>query len=267
MRNRSRIIAILVTLFFHVGIVAALLLTCLRFPPDGVEKWPPEPDHEIVLDPVEELYTSGEFVRTGDNLAEVLPTDEPAPSSEANDVPTQDASDLKDAGVAAEPKEIVKSERPSPMKVEKKEKGPTKAQLEAERKRQEAKKQQQTKKNLDEATARAIGGGKVISTSGRTEGKSDKGAVACSPGSGLSGRTLEKWSRVSGSKLGTIVVNVKVNAQGRVISASYNASRSHGTVASDPAMRSSCVARSRECQFSVKEGAPTQSGTIIWTFE
>ncbi|MDE6627984.1 MAG: hypothetical protein K2K36_01300 [Muribaculaceae bacterium] len=267
MRNRSRITAIIVTLLFHLGIVAALLLTCLRFPPEGVEQWPPVPEHEIVLDPVEELYTSGEFVRTGDNLAEVLPVDEPAPSSEANDVPTQDASDPADAGVPAEPKEIVKSEQPSPMKVEQKEKGPTKAEIEAERQRQEAKKQQQTKKNVNDATARAFGGGKGKSTSGSVEGKSDNGAVAGSPGSGLSGRTLEKWSRVSGTKLGTIVVNVKVNAQGHVTSASYNASRSHGTVASDPAMRSSCVARSRECQFSVKEGAPVQSGTIIWTFE
>lgn len=267
MRNRTRVIAIAATLLFHLGILAALLLTCLKFPPDGAEEWPPAPDHEIVLDPVEELYTSGEFVRTGDNLAEVLPVDEPAPSSETTDVPTQDASDPSNAGVPAEPKEIVKSEQPSPMKVEKKDKGPTKAELEAERKRQEALKQQQTKKNVDDATARAFGGGKGKSTSGSTEGKSATGAVAGSPGSGLSGRTLEKWSRVSGTKLGTIVVNVKVDSQGRVVSASYNASRSHGTVASDAAMRNSCVARSRECRFSVKEGAPTQSGTIIWTFE
>ena len=267
MRDKARIIAVIVTLLFHIAIVGALLLTCLKFPPEGVEKWPPEPEHEIVLDPVEELYSTGEFVRTGDNLAEVLPPDEPAPSSVASDEPTQDASDPVDAGVPAEPKEIVKSERPSPMKVEKKDKGPTKAELEAERKRQEAKMRQKTKKNVEDATARAFGGGKGKSTSGSVEGNSKSGAVAGSPGSGLSGRTLEKWSRVSGTKLGTIVVNVKVNSQGHVVSASYNAARSKGTVASDLAMRNSCVARSRECRFSVKEGAPDQSGTIIWTFE
>ena len=180
MRNNDRndrFWAIAVTLLFHILVVVALLLCVLKFPPEGMD-WPPIPEHEIVLEEVEDpIYTSGEFVRTGDNLAEVTPTDEPAPSSETSDVPTQDAVDQVNAGKPAEPKQIVKSEQPSPMKVENKPKGPTKEELEAERQRQEAKKQQQTKKNVDNAIAGAFGG-KGKGSAGSAEGNSDKGATA-----------------------------------------------------------------------------------------
>ena len=60
---------------------------------------------------------------------------------------------------------------------------------------------------------------------------------------------------------------MKVDSQGRVVNATYNAARSSGTVSADENMRRQCVARSKECRFSVLEGSPVQSGTITWTIK
>ena len=51
-----------------------------------------------MLEKVEDIYASGEFVKTGDNLDELLPPDEPAPSDVTDPVPTQDAVDMEMPG-------------------------------------------------------------------------------------------------------------------------------------------------------------------------
>lgn len=267
MRKSDRIYAVAGTLLFHLVVLLVFLWTFLTYPPAGVEEWPPQPPHDIVLEEVEDLYASGEFVKTGDNLEELLPPDEPAPSTVNDPVPTQDAVDTENAGKAAEPKKVVTSEQQSPAKVEKKKTGPTKDEIRAEKERQEARRQQQAKKNADDATKKAFGGGKGKSTTGSTEGNSKTGATTGTPGNGLKGRTMESWTSVGSTKLGVIVIRVKVNAQGHVISATYDTAASSGPVAADASMRQSCIARSRECRFSVLEGSPTQSGTISWVFK
>lgn len=267
MRKSDRIYALAGTVAFHVVLLLVLLFSFLRFPPEGADEWPEEPRPEIVFEEMEELYAAGEFVRTGDNMAEYVPDDEPAPSDVSNPEPTQDAADAANAGKAADPAPALTSKQPSPAKTEQKPKGPTKEEIAAEKARQEAKKQQQTKKNVDAATARAFGGGKGATTAGSAEGNSATGSVTGTPGNGLKGRSLEKWTSVRGRKLGSITVNVKVDSQGRVVNATYNAARSSGTVSADENMRRQCVARSKECRFSVLEGSPVQSGTITWTFK
>lgn len=267
MKKSDRIIAIVVATAFHLLVLLVFLHTFLKFPPDELTPWPPEPEENIVFDQVEDLYASGEFVRTGDILDPVAPVDEPAPSAVDNPEPTQDASGAVDAGKAAEPKPTVTSERPSPAKVKKEQEGPTKEELQREKERQEAARRQQAKKNVADATSKAFGGGKGKGTPGSVEGNSDKGAISGTPGNGLKGRTMENWSRVPSTKLGVIAVRVKVDAQGHVTSATYDAAHSSGTVASDASMRRNCVERTRQCRFSVLEGSPTQSGIITWVFK
>lgn len=267
MRNSDRIFAIAGTVAFHALVLLAFIFSFLRFPPEGADEWPEEPRPEIVFEEMVDIYAAGDFVRTGDNLAEYIPQDAPAPSDVSSAEPTQDAADAANAGKAADPAPQLASEQPSPAKTETRPKGPTKEEIEAEKARQEAKKQQQAKKNVEAATARAFGGGKGNSTPGSVEGNSDTGNVTGTPGNGLKGRSLEKWTSVRGRKLGSITVNVKVDANGKVISATYNAARSSGTVSADESMRRQCIERSRECRFSVLEGSPVQSGTITWTFK
>lgn len=267
MRKSDRIYALVGALLLHLLVLVTFIYTFLTYPPAGVEEWPPQPSNDIVLDKIEDLYASGEFVKTGDNIEELLPPDQPAPSDVADPVPTQDAVDLENSGKAADPKKMVTSEKDSPAKTEKKKTGPTEEEIRAEKLRQEAKRQQQAKKNADNATKKAFGGGKGKSTPGAPEGSVQTGATTGTPGNGLKGRTMESWSSVGSTKLGVIVIRVKVNAKGEVVSATYDTAASSGPVAADAAMRQNCIARSKQCRFSVLEGSPTQSGTISWVFK
>lgn len=264
MRKSDRIYAFIAALLIHLLLLVAMSVTFLTYPPDDVEEWPPQPPHEIVLDEIEPLYASGEFVRTGDNLDEVVPENGKAPSSVSEPVPTQDAADTENAGAAAQPKRMVASEKESSAKEDKKT-GPAENAL--EKKRQEAKRQQQAKKNAADATRKAFGGGDGKSSAGSVEGRGDTGAITGRPGNGLQGRTMESWTTVGSTKLGVIAIRVRVNAQGQVVSATYDATASSGPVAADAAMRQSCISRSRQCRFSVLKGSPVQSGTITWVFK
>lgn len=253
------------TLVFHLLLLLCLLFSFLKYPPEGVAVWPPEPEKEIVFNEVEDLYASGEFVRVGDTFDEVV-NDAPAPSPVDQPELTQNAPDLRDAGHKADPSKVVSSEKPSPMKVDNKPKGPTKEELEAEKARQEAQRRQEAKKTADDATRKAFGG-KGKGQSGQADGNSANGAVSGTPGNGVKGRTLEHWDKVSSTKIGEIAIRVKVDSQGKVVSATYDPSRSNGAVAGDTKMRERCRQKSLECRFSVKEGAPTASGTIVWHFK
>lgn len=252
------------TVAFHALLLLALLYGFLRYPPKGAETWPPEPEKEIVFDEVEELYASGEFVRVGDAPEELL-TDEPAPSATEQPEPSQDGPDLQDAGHKGEPKPLVTSQKESPMKVEKTQKGPTKEELAAEKARQEAAKREQAKKNAEAATKNAFGD-KGKGAAGQVNGNSESNALVGTAGKGLEGRTLEKWGKVTSSKTGTIAIRVKVDSEGRVTSATYDVANSKGEVSADQARRRACEQQSLSCRFSVKKGAAPASGVILWTF-
>lgn len=260
-----KIWAALLTVAFHALLLLCLLFCFLKYPPEGVTQWPPEPAREIVFEEVEDLYASEEFVRTGDTFEETVNSGEPAPSDAEAPEPSQNGPDLSDAGKKADPAKIVSSEKPSPMKTEKKPKGPTKEELAKEKERQEAQRRQEAHKTAQDATRKAFGG-KGKGQSGQADGNSADGALSGTPGNGVSGRTLEHWDRVSSTKVGEIAIRVKVDSKGKVISATYDPSRSNGAVAGDTRMRERCRQKSLQCRFSVKEGAPTATGTITWRF-
>lgn len=249
---------------FHVILLLCLLFSFLSYPPKGMTLPPDDSREDIVFEDVEDLYASGEFVRTGDTFDETV-FDDPAASVADEPLPSQDGPDMADAGPEADPSKLVSSDRQSPMTTSKKPKGPSKEELAAEKERREAQRRQEARRTADDATRRAFGG-KGSGKSGQTDGNASSGAVSGTPGNGVKGRTLEHWDRVASTKIGEIAIRVKVDSQGKVVSATYDPSRSNGAVAGDTKMRERCRRKSLECRFSVKEGAPTATGTIVWHF-
>ncbi len=265
MRARDKITAAAIAVLFHLLVVTALLTSVLRFPPKGVE-WPPADEHPVELQELEDLYSTGEFVRTGDLPTPAEEPSEAAPSAAETAPEPSPGPDAADAGTAGEPSPTLTSEKTAPAKEQAKPKGPTKEQLEAEKKRQEAAARQKARKEAEAATAKAFGA-KGKGTPGQPDGTAAAGSFAGKPGNGLKGRTAEHWGSVKSTKTGTIAIRVRVNSQGRVTSATYDPSRSSGAAAADTQMRQRCVAASRESRFSVLEGSPEASGTITWKFE
>ncbi len=267
MRSRDKITAAVAAALFHILVIAALLAAVLRFPPDGVDKWPPEDEGTVELQELDDLYAAGEYVRTGDIPIPASEPSEAAPSQAETAPEPSPGPDRADAGSKGDPSPTLTSPKTSPAKEQAKPKGPTKKQLEAEKKRQEAASRQKARKKAEAATSKAFGG-KGKGSPGQADGNtSASGAFSGKPGNGLRGRTAEHWGSVRSTKTGTIAIRVRVNSQGRVTSATYDPSRSSGAAAADTRMRQRCVAASRESRFSVLEGSPEASGTITWRFE
>lgn len=133
MRNKQRIYGIAATVLFHLLILLALFRGALTYPPEDVTVWPPEPEEMIVAQELEPLYQAGELVRLGDNLETPTADDTPAASSETIDEPTQPGIDAANNGHAGKPNPQLTQKHESPAKVKEEQKGPTKAELEAER--------------------------------------------------------------------------------------------------------------------------------------
>lgn len=266
MRSREKITAAAVAALFHLLVATALLTTVLRFPPKGVDKWPPEEEGSVEMQELEDLYAAGDYVRTGDLPLPVSEPSDAAPSSAETAPDAAPGPDDADAGAKGDPSPALTSEKTSPAKEAAKPKGPTKEQIEAEKKRQEAQARQKAQKEAEAATAKAFGA-KGSGTPGQPDGNAAAGSFSGKPGNGLRGRTAEHWGTVRSTKTGTIAIRVRVNSQGRVTSAVYDPSRSSGAAAADTRMRQLCVEASKQSRFSVLEGSPEASGTITWKFE
>lgn len=261
--RRHHLIALLVTVLFHVLVVVALLTIYLRPVATDFERvWPPVDSAEVLF--------GGEYVMVGDRpeIAESNSTPAPAETN-AEAVPAPEVEALENAGEAATPAPVVSSERPSPAKVEKKavpeKTGPTKAEIEAAEK---AKREQETRQAIAGKVKFGQTGTGTSGTgsAGSTNGNATVGAVSGSPGFNLKGRTLEDWHRPASAPLGTITIRVSVNRQGRVTAASYQSGT--GAAAASQSARQSCIDAAKRSQFSVDQDAPaTQTGTITYNFK
>lgn len=260
--SRHRLIALFVTVAFHVA-VAVLLITLYLQPvaSDMERKWPPVDSSEVLF--------GGEYVMVGDRPEIADNTGEPASSAtEAEAVPAPEVEALENSGEDAKPSPVISSEQPSPAKVEKKpvpeKSGPTKAEIEAAEK---AKREQETRQAIaGKVKFGQTGTGTKAGNAGSHDGNASVGAVNGSPGFNLKGRTLADWHRPAAAPLGTITIRVSVNRQGKVTSASYMSGT--GAAAASQTARQSCVQAALRSQFSVAEDAPpSQTGTITYNFK
>lgn len=257
--KKDRIIAIAGTVLFHIIVLMVLLFACLQYDPTETREWPPVDESEIVF--------GGEYVMLGDIPdPSVTVSDEPAPQ-ESNTDAASEATDMVDEGTIGVPAPLVTSKQESPAKVKEKEKpektGPTKEELAAQEKAKKEKEAAEKINNRVKFGGSGSGNGKA----GQTDGNATTGAVKGAPGHNLKGRTVDHWGRPSSALSGTIRIKVVVNKQGKVIGTPTYVG-GEGPAAANMSVRNSCIAASRESQFSVSlDGPATQTGVITWRFE
>ena len=242
--KKPRIAGIVATVAFHLLLLLTLLWAALDFVPgeDADRKWPPVKDSEV-------LY-GGEYVVLGEPLQESTPEEAPAVTE-----PVQPETALP----------IVQKQE-SPVKVavpEEKAPAPTEAEL-AEQRR--IKSEREAARRIQNRVSFGNSSTSTDKKEGQANGNADHGALSGAPGTDLVGRTLASWTKPSGTATGTIVVEVKVNRKGKVVSARY-VSGTGPIAASNPARRS-CEQAALKSAFSVNDDAPaTQTGRITYRFE
>lgn len=260
--NKIRRVAAAVTLMVVAVAIVVILCLKLRYNPLEERRWPPEDTSELLFE--------GEYVMAGD--VAVPEQSEPSRIPEQKMAPAQEAQDIANGGEQApEPAPLVASERNSPMKVAPKPKpektGPSKEELERrEQEKREREMAREINNRMKFGTTSASDAGKgTAGKSGSPNGNAASGALSGTPGTSLSGRTLESWQKPSSTASGIVKVRVKVDASGRVVDVAY--SGGSGAAAASAAIRKSCVAAARNSRFSVaQDGGQMQSGTITYRF-
>lgn len=257
--RKDRIIAIVGTVAFHAIVLIVLLCAYLEFDPTETREWPPADESEILF--------GGEYVMLGDIPdPSVTTSDEPAPQESTDDAASE-ATDMVDAGSVGEPAPLITSQQESPAKVKEKARpektGPTKEELAAQEKARREKEAAERINNRVKFGGSGSGNGK----SGQPDGNASTGAVKGAPGHNLKGRSVESWGRPSSTLSGTIRIKVVVNKQGKVVGTPTYVG-GDGPAAANMNVRNSCIAASRQSQFSVSlDGPATQTGVITWRFE
>lgn len=267
--RKDRIVAVAVALLLHAALLGVFMVVYLVYPssdsslPEFVEE-----NSEISFEDVSDMLSGSDIVSLGDNLDDGL-SDLPAPSPVTSEEPTQDASDVNNAGDAGIVPQPVASESESPVEVDRSQaeekQGPTKEEIEAA---EEAKRQQQMRQNIAERTK--FGGGSTGSGAhGQADGNNATGATAGSPSvEGLAGYTLQSFGKVRSTSIGTIAIDVTVNADGTVSETSFNASRSLNTARTDKKLIERCRQSALGSRFSVPAGETRQrQGIILYHFK
>lgn len=257
--DKDKIIGIIATVLFHAVLIALPVFGFLYY------SYPPK-DEELAKLDNDEILFGGEYVTYGDFNTTM--NDAPIASSEAPAKKTVvEGEDATNEGAVGEAEpQLVTSTEESPMKVKEKENpGPTKEEIEAEqeRVRKEEEKRKSINKRVNFGNTKGSGEGK----SGVVDAPKTSNPANQKPGvNGLVGYTLDKWSKPSSTKTGTIIVRVKVNARGQVVDARYQ--RGSGNANVDNNLRRLCEQESMKCTFSVPQNTTTEAvGEIVWKFD
>lgn len=254
-RKRKAVIA---TVVVHAAVLMVLLLSYLHYQYEPVD---PGGDGNS--------FYGGEYVMLGDAIRQARGPRTPEPQ--------QVQSEPEPAASGAQSSALVTAQEESPMKVKPKENSektePTPEEI-AEQKRKKAeeerrKAEQETRRRANSKVQNAFGktGSDDSGNAGTPDGNSDSGARSGAPGvSGLNGYTLANWGHPSSPVDGKVVIKVRVDANGKVVSATY--SSGSGTAAANMAVRRRCEQASLQSSFSVPAGTTADAeGYITWRFE
>ncbi len=269
--RKDRAIAATATLIIVVMCAWIVASVYLHYTPPAERTWPPVDESAILLP--EDIADIMPVTATPSDALSPAPREaraEEGYSQGADPVPHDPMDDVNAGPASAVPTPPISSEQESPVKVtpvpENVTTGPSKEELEQQRKERE---QQARSQQRNSAMKNAFG--KSHSTpnataGGDSDGKAPVGIKHGQPNYRLSGRTMSGWGTAQvTAPSGTVVVEVRVNRQGKVTEATYKSGT--GVAASMVAVRNDCVRRAKTSSFSVNNNAPAeQIGTITYSF-
>lgn len=239
--TNNRRIALIGTIIFHLILLVIVLFSCLQYPPKD-KPIPHVKESEILL--------GGEYVMRGDV---------PQPNRVSNTIaaPKQPKQEVSSAS-----EQLMSSSQESPMQISESEISQEElARQEEERRRAEA-----AERIRQQVKFGNKGTGDGDGVSGSPDGNASIGATSGTPGYSLQGRTAERWGKPRSNKSGSIIIQVRVDREGKVVSAKTIGGE--GAAYADLSIRRGCEAASRESKFSVNSEAPVeQVGTITWRFK
>lgn len=263
--NRTRLIAIGITVATALVVVILLLMCRLVFDPSTLRQ-PPRPMTELV-----EL--DEEFVEL---LDQATVKSDPAPAYAENKAKSDShaaeasGSDLVDASSAAAPDPDVVTDRPSPIQRKEKDKpvktGPSKEELEEEARRR-------ARKGVSDAFASAPDNEDNTDSKGRETGDSGKpeGQSSALDGTGTGsvggGWIMPRYAKVNSAVTGRIELRAVVGKDGKVVSVEQTGGKA--PAAADRALVKKCIAEVQSRRFTRNDDdAPEQAiARIIYTFK
>lgn len=270
MDKRPKIISGIVTAALAILIIVLLVSWHLNVNVSKGKPWPPVKEFELIAEDIEdpESFVSTYSSSADDVWEEQADTDSPGPSDIDSDADTQTSYDLDNSGnTQGHHANLTSSEKPSPVQQKKVNEGTSKPDDDA---RQEAARQQKSKKNIENKMANRFSGADK-GTGGKTDPKADGSKNNNGPG----GNEPLTYSashdeRPTSSRLGTISISVVVLEGGTVRpgSASFLKSGSKGNAATDNATIEKCKKAAERCRFkrASNDTAPRQ-GIVIFKWE
>ncbi len=266
--RRNVSVSLLLTLLLTIGTVLLMLNSWLHYeypPKDMVET-------ELLQD---SIMFGGEYVMLGNT---VEPADGDMSNENPADVeqlvepqPAVEGDNLEDNGEAVRnPKPLVASDKPSPMKVKEQPKTDKKTGPAVDRKKEDDKAEKE-RRAREAATDNKVKGafsqstqGKGSGKQGQPDGNGDTGAVSGRPSiGGLNGYTLEYFPTAPVPCSGRVVVQVHVNTRGNVTEAKVTGGS--GEAYGDARTKNKCLELARKSRFRVPNNTTTEGiGTLTY---
>lgn len=269
MNKKSKIISGSITVAIAVLLVVLLVSWKLSVNLHKGEKWPPVKEFELFAEDIEDPET---FVSTYSSSADdvwELPaeTDDPSASDIDSDVDTQTSYDLENSGsTEGHHANLTSAENASDLQQKDLKEGTTKPDDSA---RQEAERQQKSKKNIENKVKFNRGSGAGNGEGGKANPNAD-GTLNNNGSGGKDPLTMSASvdKRPRSTELGRITIGVVVLDGGKVEPGSAHYIGGTGVAATNKATVNACIKAAEECNFSRRsDDKGPRSGIVIFEWK
>ena len=268
--NKSRIIAIIGTLLFHVAIFFISFFYSMDYTMSELfsKEWPPQDSSEILF--------GGEYVMIGDTYEPSdLPEEENAASTTQSEEVSIEADDMTDEGAIGDPVQPVTSTEESPVEIVEK---PVQTTSGTTKELEEPKTEKPSASNATNSTPSVSVTFNTPGSGNGSSGGKDKGQkegntkdqdakiIGNSGDYNLPGYSIAHWVKPTEKidKAGSIIVSVTVSSSGKVMSAKVVGGSEY--LLSNEKLKTACEKAALKCSFKLNLATTkkTQKGTITY---